>query len=100
MRLVPGQSVNLGITINQLPGATVVPRDAVNVGPNGSYIYTVDKTMVVHQVNIQVLNDDGGNDAVKGDIKPGDTVITQGQISVVPGSKVSLQNGKGSGTPP
>jgi membrane fusion protein, multidrug efflux system len=99
MRLVPGQSVNVGITINQLPGATVVPRDAVNVGPNGSYIYTVDKTMVVHQVNIQMLNDDGTNDAVKGNIKPGDTVITQGQISVVPGSKVSIQNGKGSGAP-
>jgi len=46
-----------------------------------------------------VLNDDGVNDAVKGDIKPGDTVITQGQISVVPGSKVSIQNGKGSGAP-
>lgn len=99
MRLVPGQSVNLAITINQLPGATVVPRDAVNVGPNGSYIYVLDKAMTVHQVNVQVVNDDGANDAVKGNIKPGDTVITQGQISVVPGSKVSIQNGKGSGKP-
>jgi membrane fusion protein, multidrug efflux system len=99
MRLVPGQSVDLAITINQLPGATVVPRDAVNVGPNGSYIYTVDKAMTVHQVNVQVLNDDGANDAVKGDIKPGDKVITQGQISVVPGSKVGVTNGKGNGTP-
>jgi multidrug efflux system membrane fusion protein len=100
MRLVPGQSVNLGITINQLPGATVVPRDAVNVGPNGSYIYSVDKAMLVHQVNVQVLNDDGTSDAVKGDIKPGDAVITQGQLAVVPGSKVSIQNAKGGGKPP
>ncbi len=95
MRLVPGQSVNLAITINRLPGATVVPRDAVNAGPNSSYIYTVDKAMIVHQVNVQVLNDDGANDAVKGNVRPGDTVITQGQISVVPGSKVGIQNGKG-----
>ena len=29
----------------------------------------------------------------------GDTVITQGQIGVVPGSKVSIQKGKGSGAP-
>jgi multidrug efflux system membrane fusion protein len=99
MRLVPGQSVNVAITINQLPGATEVPRDAVNVGPNGSYIYVVDKAMIVHQVNIQVLNDDGTNDAVKGNIKPGDRVITQGQLGVVPGSRVGIQNGKSSGKP-
>jgi len=99
MRLVPGQSVNLAITINQIAGATVVPRDAVNVGPNGSYIYTVDKAMVVHQINVQLLNDDGANDAVKGNIKAGDVVITQGQLAVVAGSKVSIQNGKGGGKP-
>ncbi len=31
-RLVPGQNVNVGITMNDIPGATVVPRDAVNLG--------------------------------------------------------------------
>src|ERR1700761_1611410 len=66
MRLVPGQSVKVAISLNQLPGATVVPRDAVNAGPDGSYVYVVDKAMTVHQVNIQLLNDDGTNDAVKG----------------------------------
>ena len=35
-RLVPGQSLNIGITINQIAGATVVPRDAVNLGPDSS----------------------------------------------------------------
>jgi multidrug efflux system membrane fusion protein len=94
MRLVPGQSVNVAVTLNQLPGATVVPRDAVNVGPNGSYIYVLDKAMAVHQVNVQVLNDDGTNDAVKGAIKPGDTVVTEGQIGVVAGAKVSLDDGR------
>ena len=38
-RLVPGQSVNVGVTLNQIAGATVVPRDAVNVGPDASYVY-------------------------------------------------------------
>ena len=35
-RLVPGQSINIGITINQIAGATVVLRDAVNLGPDSS----------------------------------------------------------------
>ncbi len=94
MRLVPGQSVNVAITIAQLPGATVIPRNAVNAGPNGSYVYTVDKTMTVHQITVQVANDDGTNDAVTGDIKPGDQVITDGQLSVVAGGKVTIQTGK------
>jgi multidrug efflux system membrane fusion protein len=93
-RLVPGQSVNIGITLDQIQGATVVPRDAVNVGPDSSYVYVVNKQNLVAQKNVQVLNDDGTNDAIKGDIKPGDTVITEGQLGVVPGNKVTIQKGK------
>ena len=32
----PARAVNVGVTLNQIPGATVVPRDAVNVGPDSS----------------------------------------------------------------
>ena len=94
MRLVPGQSVDIGVTLNQIQGATVVPRDAVNVGPDTSYVYVLNSQMVVVQKTVQVLNDDGTNDAIKGDIKPGDTVITEGQLGVVPGNKVTIQKGK------
>ena len=58
-RLVPGQSVNVGVTLNQIAGATVVPRDAVNVGPDSSYVYVVDKDNVVSSKTVKVLNDDG-----------------------------------------
>jgi hypothetical protein len=47
-----------------------------------------------------VLNDDGTNDAIKGDVKPGDKVVTEGQLRVVPGAKVAIQKGKASPPPP
>ena len=101
-RLVPGQSVQVGITINQLPNAVVVPRDAVNAGPDSSYVFVVDKQSVVVQKPVTVLNDDGANDAIKGDVKPGDRVVTDGQLRIVPGVKVAVQKAgaKHSSAPP
>ena len=91
-RLVPGQSVNVGITLNQIAGATVVPRDAVNVGPDASFVYVVGADNVVTSKPVQVLNDDGTLDAVKGDVKPGDQVVVEGQLRIVPGAKVQIRN--------
>lgn len=91
-RLVPGQSVNVGVTLNQIAGATVVPRDAVNVGPDSSYVYVVDKDNVVSSKTVKVLNDDGTVDAIQGDVKPGDQVVVEGQLRIVPGAKVQIRN--------
>ncbi|HEY4275941.1 MAG TPA: efflux RND transporter periplasmic adaptor subunit [Rhizomicrobium sp.] len=95
MRLVPGQSVNVGITLNQVQGATVVPRDAVNVGPDASYVYVVGPDNVVSSKPVKVLNDDGTLDAIQGDVKPGDRVVVEGQLRVVPGAKVTIRKGGG-----
>jgi multidrug efflux system membrane fusion protein len=91
-RLVPGQNVNVGITMNQIAGATVVPRDAVNVGPDNSYVYVVGKDNVVSSQTVKVLNDDSVNDAVQGNVKPGDQVVIDGQLRIAPGAKVQVRN--------
>ena len=36
---------------------------------------------IVSSKTVTVLNDDGINDAIKGDIKPGDTVVVEGQLA-------------------
>lgn len=89
-RLVPGQSVDVGATIRDLPGATVVPRDALNAGPDGDYVYVLDQKNVVSSKPVKLLNDDGTNDAIQGDVKPGQKVVTDGQMRVVPGQPVCL----------
>ncbi len=102
MRLVPGQSMNIGITINQISGATVVPRDAVNQGPDASFVYVVTTEAgkngqvapVAVAKTVKVLNDDGVNDAIQGDVKPGDRVIVDGQFRVTSGAKVAVQNNR------
>jgi multidrug efflux system membrane fusion protein len=43
---------------------------------------------------VKVLFDDGVRDAVSGALKKGDQVITEGQLRVIPGAKVSVSGAK------
>jgi len=95
MRLVPGQTVAVGATINQIPGATVVPRDAVNLGPESSFVLVVGKDGKANSRTVKVLNDDGVNDAIQGEVKPGDKVVTDGQLRVTPGQAVRVMKDRG-----
>jgi multidrug efflux system membrane fusion protein len=90
MRLVPGQTVTVAVTINQISGATLVPRDAVNLGPDSSFVLVVGKDGKAWSKTVKVLNDDGVNDAIQGDVKPGDKVVTDGQIRVTSGQPVRI----------
>jgi multidrug efflux system membrane fusion protein len=90
MRLVPGQTVTVAASVNQIPGATVVPRDAVNMGPDSSFVLVVGKDGKAWSKTVQVLNDDGANDAVQGDVKPGDKVVIEGQLRVTSGQPVRI----------
>jgi multidrug efflux system membrane fusion protein len=100
MRLVPGQTVTVAATINQIPGATVVPRDAVNLGPENSFVLVVGKDGKAYSRTVKVLNDDGVRDAVQGDVKPGDKVVTDGQLRVTPGQAVRVMKGGGKSSAP
>ena len=95
MRLVPGQTVTVAVTINQIPGATVVSRDAVNLGPENNFVLVVGKDGKAYSRTVKVLNDDGVNDAIQGDVKPGDRVVTDGQLRVTPGQPVRIMKDRG-----
>ena len=88
-RLVPGQLVDVGVTLNALKNATVVPHDAVNLGPSSRFVYIVkDGKAELHDV--KVLYDGGADVAIEGDVRPGDTVITDGQLRVLPDKPVNI----------
>jgi len=93
MRLVPGQMVNVGVTMKQLKNVTVVPRNAVNAGPQGSFVYVVDGKSKAQLKPVTVLSDDGTNDAIAGQVSPGGRVITEGQLRLVPDAPVEIMRG-------
>ena len=93
-RLVPGQVVDVAVALNQFDNVIVVPHDAVNVGPNGRYVYALENDNAV-LVPVNVLNDDGKVAAVQGKLKVGQIVITDGQLRVIPGKPVTIAGKKG-----
>ena len=56
--------------LDDIPNALVVPREAVNIGPDGSYVYRASTDGKVVETPVKVLFDDGKNAAVTGDLQP------------------------------
>ncbi len=94
MRLVPGQTVTVSAAIGQIPGAVVVPRDAVNQGPDTSFVLVVGSDGKAWSKQVKLLNDDGAHDAIAGDVHPGDKVVIEGQLRVNSGQQVAVAGGK------
>jgi RND family efflux transporter MFP subunit len=89
LTFLPGQLVNITVVLDKIRNAVVVPHDAVNDGPNGTYVYVVDNGKAQQQP-VKVLFDDSANVAIEGSVKPGDKVITDGQLRVNPGDPVNV----------
>ncbi|HEY4344503.1 MAG TPA: efflux RND transporter periplasmic adaptor subunit [Parvibaculum sp.] len=90
LRLVPGEFVDVRVRLDDLKSAVTVPREAVNTGQTGLFVYVVkaDKTVEIRAVT--VLYQDADMSAVAGELKAGETVITDGQLRVAPGGKVKI----------
>lgn len=89
--LWPGQFVDVALTLSEETNAVVVPSQAVQTGQNGEYIFVVkpDQTVELRPVTLgPALR---GETAVQSGIKAGETVVTDGQLRLVPGSKVSIK---------
>jgi multidrug efflux system membrane fusion protein len=87
--LVPGQLVDVGVTLDGIKNALVVPHEAINLGPNSRYVYVVRDGKAV-LVPVTVVHDDGTTAAITGELKLGEPVITDGQLRVIPGKPVQI----------
>ena len=91
-RLWPGLYVNVLLTLSEQPNATVVPARAILPGQNGKLVYVVKADNTVEARSV-VSNRTVQDEAVvdKG-LEPGETIVTDGQSLLVPGSKVTIRN--------
>jgi multidrug efflux system membrane fusion protein len=98
LKLVPGQLVDVGVTLNLIPNAIVVPSNAVNVGPDQTYVFVVNKQSRAVRVPVTVLYADSTNNAVRGAVKVGDRVVTEGQPRLMNNMLVTVTKGKSTAT--
>jgi multidrug efflux system membrane fusion protein len=90
-QLWPGQFVNVRLKLLTLHDAQVIPLAAVNQGPNGAYAYVVDATNKVSMRPIKVASTQGINVVVGSGLKPGEMVVTDGQMTLKAGMTVRVR---------
>jgi len=88
--LWPGQFVNVRMKLNELPGAVVVPAEAVQRGADGDFVYLIkaDNTVTLRTV-VQSGQVDDSHVVIGSGLKAGDKVVTEGQFRLKEGSKVN-----------
>ncbi len=92
-RLWPGQFVDVVLTLTERPNAIVVPAQALQAGQNGQYVFVVKADHTVESRPVAAGSTVRGETVVEKGLQPGETVVTDGQIRLVPGSKVEVKVG-------
>jgi multidrug efflux system membrane fusion protein len=94
-RLWPGQFVNVTLTLTTQPNAILVPSQAVQTGQEGLYVFVVKPDLTVESRPVVVGRSLEGLTMVTKGLQPGETVVTDGQIRLVPEAKVEIKNQSG-----
>jgi multidrug efflux system membrane fusion protein len=88
--LWPGQFVNVSVRLFEQADAIVIPSQAVQTGPEGQYVYVVDRSMVVDVRRITVQRTEGERAIVASGLAKGEQVVTQGQLRLGPKTRVQI----------
>jgi membrane fusion protein, multidrug efflux system len=94
-RLWPGQFVNVSVRLASDSNAIVVPSVAVQAGPDGQFVYVVKSDQTVEMRPVVVSRTAGKETIVKTGVKSGETIVTDGQLRLVPGSRISIKSETG-----
>jgi multidrug efflux system membrane fusion protein len=91
-RLWPGQFVNVVVTLTTDPKAIVVPSVAVQTGQQGPYVFVVKPDQTVEMRSVTVERASASETVLASGVKAGDTVVTDGHLRLVPGSRISVKS--------
>jgi multidrug efflux system membrane fusion protein len=90
-QLWPGQFVNIVINLSSHSNAVVAPNQAIQSGQEGSYVYVVEPDMTVVSRPIKLGRVVGDETIIESGLKPGEKVVTDGQLRLVPGASVQIK---------
>jgi multidrug efflux system membrane fusion protein len=92
--LWPGQFLNVRLTLAVEKGVVVIPSPAVQNGQSGQYVYVVKDDMTAELRPVKVTRVFGEESIIAEGVKPGERVVTDGQLRLAPGSRVEIKTGR------
>jgi multidrug efflux system membrane fusion protein len=92
--LFPNQFVNVRLLVETLHNATLVPNAAIQLNPQGAFVYVVKSDETASMRTVTQGTTDGNSTAVEG-VTPGEVVAISGFDKLQDGAKVTVRTGKG-----
>ena len=86
--LWPGQFVDTVTRLGEEVGTVVVPSSAVQTGQRGSQVFVVKPDRTVDLRPVETGRSADGLIVIRSGVKAGETVVTDGQLRLVPGATV------------
>jgi len=100
-RLWPGRFVNVRLILAKIPGAVLVPAATPQDSAKGPFVYVVKEDSTAESRPVKLGQRQGDLVVIEQGLKPGERVVTNGQIAVTPGGKVRVDQGNvGGGSAP
>ncbi|MDP1761563.1 MAG: efflux RND transporter periplasmic adaptor subunit [Deltaproteobacteria bacterium] len=92
-RLWPGLFVNVVVQLSTQPNAILVSSQAVQTSQEGQIVFVVKPDLTVEIRPVEVGRPIDGDVIITKGLKPGERVVTDGQLRLVPGALVSIKTG-------
>jgi multidrug efflux system membrane fusion protein len=90
--LWPGQFVTVTLTLSELSNVIVVPSQVVQTGQKGQFVYVVKPDQTVEERPVTTGITYQTETVVEKGLSAGETVVTDGQLRLAPGVKVSVKS--------
>jgi multidrug efflux system membrane fusion protein len=98
-RFWPGRFVNVRLVLSTIRQAVLIPVSAPQMSAKGSFVYVVKQDFTAEQRQVTLGQRQQDLVVVETGVQPGERVVTNGQLGVTPGGKVSIEQPREASAP-
>lgn len=93
-KLWPGEFLRVTLQLTTQKNAVVVPNQAVQTGQDGPFVYVVNADKKVEMRPVVTGTRVDQELVINRGLEPGETIVTEGQLRLAPGSPVQIRDGR------
>lgn len=92
--LFPGQFIRTRVILKTIKDAVVIPFSAIQITQEKPIVFVLNQDSTVEQRVVTLGQRQNGSIVVTDGIKPGEKIVTEGQMNLESGTKVFISGGK------
>ena len=90
-KIWPGAFVRVQVFLTEKKNAVIVPQEAVQIGQKGPYLFVITEDLKADLRNVKTGQKFGQDIIIEEGVRPGEQVVTDGQINLRAGTKVFIK---------